>query len=237
MEKFRLEDLKTRNESGSGEILIGYKGKVYDLSKSPNWKDGVHMRRHNAGEDLTNEMEAAPHGEEMLNRFEPVGELIVDEPIEVLESGATPSSEPGGLLKFVLDQHPHPVTVHFPVALTLTATLFTLIGWIFSSAFFITAGFTNLIVATLATPAAIATGYLSFHHNYGHKWTRTFRLKQILSMTLLGVSILAILIHLIAPGDIQEPGFWLHAYMFLVFLLAPIVGGTGYLGGTITFPR
>jgi len=228
MEKLRPADLKQRNESGSREVLIACNGRVYDVSKSPIWKNGVHMKRHQAGEDLSAAIQGAPHGEEVFEKFAPVAEFE-----------AEPSTEAprGRLLQFLLDLHPHPMSVHFPIALTMTAALLTVLGWLFSSAFLITAGFTNLVIATLSMPAAIAAGYFSFHYNYGHKWTRTFRAKECLSIAMFAVAIIAILIHWAAPGDINDPDIWLHTYIIMVLCLVPIVGGTGYLGGTITFPR
>ncbi|HPQ40622.1 MAG TPA: cytochrome b5 domain-containing protein [bacterium] len=234
MEKIRLEDLKRRVESGEGEVLVAVDGKVYDLSKSPLWKTGTHMKRHRAGEDLTAALSGAPHGAEVLESFEPIGEL---EPVSGAEKTPGEGALPGGFLGFVLNLHPHPMSVHFPIALSMTAALLTALGWLFSSSFLITAGFTNLVIAMLAMPASIGTGFLSFHYNYGHKWTRTFRAKQVLSLVMVTVALIAVLIHWAAPGDIDQPGIWLHTYMIMVLCLVPIVGATGYLGGTITFPR
>ncbi|MBN1297952.1 hypothetical protein JXA80_14335 [bacterium] len=249
MNKIRLDDLKKRMMPGSSEVLIAHDGKVYDVSASPLWKTGVHMKRHAAGEDLTRSLDAAPHGSEVLEKF-PVIALVDSDPA-VSKTSAT-SSLPGGpetlahkglpvmprgFLGFVLNLHPHPVSVHFPIALSMTAAALSVLGWIFESHFLITAGFTNLIIATIAMPATIATGYLSFHYNYGHRWTRTFRAKQCLSILLFAVALIAILIHWAAPGKIEQPSGWLHAYLILTIMLIPIAGATGYLGGTITFPR
>lgn len=233
MEKLGRDALKQRNESGNGEVLIVYNGKVYDLSKSPIWKTGVHMKRHRAGEDLTDALKDAPHGDEVFENFEPVAEFAPGP----AEPGSAAPEPPGGLLGFLLNLHPHPMSVHFPIALTMTAAMLTILGWLFSSAFLITAGFTNLVIATISMPAAVGAGYLSFHYNYGHKWNRTFRAKECLSIAMFTVALAAVLIHWAAPGDIQNPDGWLHAYMIMVICLVPIVGGTGYLGGTITFPR
>ena len=55
---------------------LAYKGKVYDVSGSPLWEKGVHQDEHNAGKDLTDELAAAPHGEENIAVLPVVGELI-----------------------------------------------------------------------------------------------------------------------------------------------------------------
>lgn len=54
---------------------VGYKGKLYDMSKSVFWKDGVHFGRHKAGEDLTDLLNQAPHGEDKILAMPMVGEI------------------------------------------------------------------------------------------------------------------------------------------------------------------
>lgn len=55
---------------------FAYKGKIYDASRSPMWKEGVHMRRHDAGADLTEMLSQAPHGEDCVMRLPEVGALL-----------------------------------------------------------------------------------------------------------------------------------------------------------------
>ena len=50
-----------------------YDGQAYDVSHSKLWPGGEHMRRHQAGEDLTEAMAAAPHGPEVLERLPKLG--------------------------------------------------------------------------------------------------------------------------------------------------------------------
>jgi len=51
---------------------VAHRGRVYDLSGSPLWKEGVHMK-HGAGGDMTDVIARAPHGEEKLEPFSVVG--------------------------------------------------------------------------------------------------------------------------------------------------------------------
>jgi len=55
---------------------VAYKCKIYDVSDSSNWIDGTHYQ-HIAGKDLTESMADAPHGEEVMNNFPIVGELVL----------------------------------------------------------------------------------------------------------------------------------------------------------------
>jgi len=42
---------------------------LYDLTQSKRWKNGNHFGRHQAGEDMTSALKAAPHGPEKLQGF------------------------------------------------------------------------------------------------------------------------------------------------------------------------
>lgn len=53
--------------------FIACQDKVYDLSQSKLWPEGIHLKRHLAGTDLTEALSQAPHGEEKLNKFEVLG--------------------------------------------------------------------------------------------------------------------------------------------------------------------
>ncbi len=228
MKKMTLQEMQKHNASRNGTVYIGFKGKVYDVSESPLWKTGTHKKRHKADEDLTAAIVSAPHDEDVLEKFPIVAELITE----------PKPNAPKGLLKLLLNQHPHPVSVHFPIALIMTAAFLTLLGWLLNRAPVMHTGFFNLILGTMATPVAYGTGYLSFHFNYGHKWTKTFRMKQILAIIVFIFAILAVISGSIAYTKMIEGGFFRNAYLVLtVFLLPPLVGATGYLGGTITFPR
>ena len=54
---------------------IGYDGNVYDVTESKLWKNGAHMGRHFAGDDLTEALAAAPHGPEALDKVKKVGPM------------------------------------------------------------------------------------------------------------------------------------------------------------------
>jgi predicted heme/steroid binding protein len=48
-------------------------GQLYDVSASRLWKNGKHMGRHQAGQDLSEALAAAPHGPEVLERVPHLG--------------------------------------------------------------------------------------------------------------------------------------------------------------------
>ena len=72
---FTHTDLLSFNGTGEKPIYIAVGGDIHDLSESPVWKEGRHMGQHFAGRDLTDDLTAAPHGSEVLEKFNRVGRL------------------------------------------------------------------------------------------------------------------------------------------------------------------
>lgn len=75
MREFSCEELARYNGRNGVPAYAAYKGRVYDVSASFLWRDGNHEVLHNAGVDLTEAMEQAPHGEDVLRKFPMVGTL------------------------------------------------------------------------------------------------------------------------------------------------------------------
>jgi hydroxylamine dehydrogenase len=73
-------------EEGRSAYVI-YEDTVYDVSGSPKWEDGTHFRKHRAGADLTGEIDAAPHGEEVLGTIPVVSRLSGSKGGEEIISG------------------------------------------------------------------------------------------------------------------------------------------------------
>ena len=46
---------------------VAFNGVVYDLSNCPHWRNGLHQSFHFPGQDLSAEIEAAPHGAEVFH--------------------------------------------------------------------------------------------------------------------------------------------------------------------------
>ncbi len=71
--RFTEEELTRYDGKDSAPAFVAYKGRVYDVSQSFLWRDGEHWVIHRAGRDLTDELEQAPHGAELLEKFPVVG--------------------------------------------------------------------------------------------------------------------------------------------------------------------
>ena len=75
MKTYTHSQLALRNGIDREEIWIAYQGLIYDVKKSRLWRNGKHYE-HWAGQDLTQELSTAPHGEFVFDKFEVVGKLV-----------------------------------------------------------------------------------------------------------------------------------------------------------------
>ena len=71
--KFTLQELAKFDGRDGKPAYVALNGKVYDVSESAFWMGGDHLGAHQAGKDLTEEIELAPHGEETVARMKLVG--------------------------------------------------------------------------------------------------------------------------------------------------------------------
>ncbi len=75
LKKFRKEELAGNNGKNGAPAFFAVKGRVYDVTDSPLWEDGEHESLHEAGKDLTQELESALHGADVIERYHVVGTL------------------------------------------------------------------------------------------------------------------------------------------------------------------
>lgn len=73
LKEFTEEELKKHDGSDPDlPVYVAYNGKVYDVTESPLFQDGMHFE-HPSGLDLTDDMEDAPHDDEVMEHCEVVG--------------------------------------------------------------------------------------------------------------------------------------------------------------------
>ena len=75
LKEYTPGQLALRNGHDREEIWVAYKGKIYDVSPSKLWRNGRHYE-HWAGQDLTEELENAPHSENVFEKFQVVGFVV-----------------------------------------------------------------------------------------------------------------------------------------------------------------
>lgn len=230
--RFTPEELAQYDGKEGRPAYVAYKSKVYDVTASKLWRNGKHVNAHFAGSDLTTSMPAAPHEEDVMEKFAVVGTVQIP--------ADRPFSSPPRIVQLILDRHPHPISVHFPIGLGLVAALFQFLGLLYGQQpiayTFKQVAFWNLIICAIGTPPAIATGTLSWIYNYSMVWTPIYRMKVGLSVVLVVLAAAALIIHFAALQNAQHAGAWYWAYSAIVMAMGPVVVGLGYYGGKITFP-
>ncbi len=72
---YTRSQLALRNGQDKPEIWIAFQKIIYDVTNSRLWRNGRHYE-HWAGQDLTEELEQAPHTLKVFERFKAIGRLI-----------------------------------------------------------------------------------------------------------------------------------------------------------------
>jgi predicted heme/steroid binding protein/uncharacterized membrane protein len=227
------ETLSASDGREGNPVYIVHNGRIIDVSGSALWKGGLHMQRHRAGRDLTVDIEAAPHGLEVLDRYPQIG---------VLKKESVPQKPmPEFLSKLlsrypILRRHPHPIAVHFPIALMVCATLFTLLYLITGVRTFETTSLHCVGAGILFAPLAMITGFFTWWLNYMARPVRQVAIKIWLSSIMLIIGIIVFLWRIFDAGILENFGGESVIYLILVLALGPLATATGYYGGTLTFP-
>lgn len=233
MKEFELASLAEYNGKEGKPVYIAHQGRVIDVSRSQHWKTGVHMKRHPAGSDLTEDIAAAPHGVEMLDRYPQVGVLKQEE----VSEGPMPEFLSKLLSRYpVIRRHPHPMVVHFPLVFMYAVPLFTLLYLISGIRSFEITALHCLGGGILFTPLAMLTGWFTWWLNYMARPLRPVTIKIRFSILLMVVAVVAFIWRMMVP-DIPASltGFGI-LYLLLVLSLIPLVTVIGWFGGQLTFP-
>ena len=233
MKEFDVESLAQFNGQEGRPVYIAYLGKVFDVSGSKLWAGGLHMKRHQASHELSAEIEAAPHGEEVFERYPQVG--ILREKAETVRAMPVILSFLISRFPF-LERHPHPMTVHFPIVFFLSVVLFNILYLLQGGDSFKSTASHCLIAGLLSLPVAMVTGLFTWWINYLARSMRAVTLKIILSMILLTAATATLLLRMLQPGILETQGFARIVYVILILSFVPLVSYIGWLGATLTFP-
>lgn len=236
MKEFDSETLAAFNGKQEGKpVYVAREGKVFDVSASKLWKGGTHMKRHQAGNDLSVDFAAAPHGEEVFERVVQVG--VLKQASDRGAGRALPAWLDSILTRFpFLVRHPHPMLVHYPIVFMLSVTGFTLLALATGDMSFATTALHCLAAALLFTPLAIATGLFTWWLNYQAKPMREVRIKIWCSSILLVMAAIAFAWRLMVPDILRRAGMAHLGYLFLICLPVPLVSVIGWFGAKLTFP-
>ncbi len=234
MKAFTPEELSEFNGESGNAIYVAYKGKVYDVSESRRWRGGTHMKRHKAGNELSTEILAAPHDADVLERFPQVGVMKTDAAEEEVEVPVFLAR----LLEKVpmLRRHPHPMTVHFPIAFMCAATVFALLYLFTGLKAFDTTVFHCLGAGVLFALVAMGTGWYTWWLNYLAKPVRAVQIKKRLSVVLTVSAAMAFILRAAVPDILIDLRVLSIIYLLLVFSVFPLVTAIGWFGAALTFP-
>jgi predicted heme/steroid binding protein/uncharacterized membrane protein len=232
MQEFDATELQKYDGNEGRPIYVAYKGKVYDVSNSKLWRNGLHMKRHHAGQDLTADIQGAPHEPDVLDRYPQIGTLRKE-----AEAQAVPPLL-SWLLKRVpmLRRHPHPMTVHFPIVFAFSTTIFNILYLITGIRSMETTALHCLAAGILFTVVAIATGLYTWWLNYLAQPLKAVKVKLPLSLILLVTQVLAFIWRLNMPQVLDSIRGFNIIYLLLVLSLFPMVVVIGWFGAFLTFP-
>jgi len=232
MQEFDAAELQKYDGNEGRPIYVAYKSKVYDVSNSKLWRNGLHMKRHQAGQDLTADIQGAPHEPDVLERYPQVG-VLKKEVVELQIPRALDR-----LLKKVpmLRRHPHPMTVHFPIVFAFSTTIFNILYLITGVKSLEITALHCLGAGVLFTVVAIATGLYTWWLNYLAKPMKAAKVKIPLSLTLLVAQIIAFIWRMSVPQVMDSVRGVNFIYLLLVASLFPMVVVIGWFGAHLTFP-
>ncbi|MBI5501947.1 MAG: response regulator [Deltaproteobacteria bacterium] len=219
------EELAKADGKEGRPAWFAFQGLVYDVTGSRMWKEGIHARKHNAGQDLSRMLAGAPHGEEVLARFPIVGTQVRERTLAERTVAA------------VERLHLHPISVHFPMACSVLAALSAVACLASGDPTFETMSWYLLVTALATTAPAIATGIFAWLVTYKGRLTPLLRAKLVASgvfTTLLGACFAW---RLASPGVLLAGSAAGYAYLVLLLSLVPSALVVGRLGGKIVFPE
>jgi predicted heme/steroid binding protein/uncharacterized membrane protein len=231
--EFSPKELQEFNGTEDRPAYVAFKDRVIDVSASQHWHHGRHMGTHQAGHDLSEEIHAAPHGTEVLERFPQVGVLKEkEEDREDIPAFLT------RLFHYVplLRRHPHPMVVHFPTVFSLATAAFTILFVLTGHRSFETTAYHCLWGMVLFTPVAIATGLFTWWINYEAQWLRQVTAKMVLAPLLFLVGLTALILRYRNPDILLFGGTSGMVYFGLILALVPLVVAIGWFGATLSFP-
>ena len=225
MKDFNPKSLEEFDGKEDHPCYVAVRGKVYDLSDSELWKTGEHMGRHAAGRDCGDALLNAPHGEEVLEKFQQVGILKAPSDAKVKQIPA--------LIALFLKQHPHPITVHFPQALLTLAPLFLILFYITGNAHFERTCYYLGVTGLLTAVPAVMTGFLHWIFKYASSTKGLYVFKMTMSLILFVYTAVVVYVHTERGILLPDPVDILMLILYL--LVVPVAVVTGHTGGKIVF--
>lgn len=130
--------------------------------------------------------------------------------------------------------NPHPLLVHFTIALFFVSVLSDVIGWLFKKESLHTVGWWNLVFGFASTVLTAATGLLAEravgHNDAAHTIMQTHK---TLGLIVLGLMAALFLWRAIRRGQIPQK--LLAVYLLLAVAGVGVMAAGGYYGGELVY--
>jgi predicted heme/steroid binding protein/uncharacterized membrane protein len=233
MKRFNEAELAEYNGKDGKPVYIAHQGKVYDVSGSRMWKGGRHMKRHDAGADLTVEIKAAPHDTDVLARYPQVGTLV-----KTQQDRRPAPAWVAWLLEAnpFFRRHPHPMTVHFPIVFLLSNPFFNYLYWVTGNRSYETTAYHCLGGGIVFMIVAMATGLFTWWYNYMARMMKPVAVKIPLSAVTLIIALVSFIWRWNVPDVMVNLKGIDNLYFIFSLAFVPLIAIIGWYGATMTFP-
>jgi uncharacterized membrane protein len=128
------------------------------------------------------------------------------------------------------------MTVHFPIAFTISTTLFTALYLLTSVRSFETTALHCLGAAIVFLPIVMLTGISSWWLNYLGRPLRAIKIKLTGSLILYVLAIILFTWRIASPDILISFRPESYVYLLGAFLITPLVTVVGWFGANLTFP-
>jgi uncharacterized membrane protein len=137
----------------------------------------------------------------------------------------------------MLRRHPHPMTVHFPIAFLMLFPVLNILCLITGNGSFETSAFHVLVAGLVFTPVALLTGPYNWWINYASKWSKIIAIKVFGSIILIVLLLILYMWRLLFPEIMLQPSGARIIYMMLSLNLPIVITVLGWYGAKMTFPH
>ncbi len=141
------------------------------------------------------------------------------------------------LVNWYKKYHPHPMFVHFPIALHFFAGGLDLLFFFLPKSSFASAIFYTFFMAIVTGFFAMIPGIFSWWINYKLSWTRIFIIKLLLSVLNFLLGLVAINIYWQNPEVVFSLSMQSILYHVIVLSTMVFVAIVGYYGAKLTWSK
>jgi len=137
----------------------------------------------------------------------------------------------------LLRRHPHPLTVHFPIAFMMLFPVLNILYLVTGNKSLETSAFHVLVAGLVVAPVAMLTGPYNWWLNYAGKWSKIIAIKIFGSLILITLILVIFLWRLLSPEIMLQPSGARIIYLIISLTFPVLVAVLGWFGAKMTFPH